>query len=44
MMADRPRYINLVMLLRIACEIIDTVLLVVFLLWQLWSELGCVRC
>ncbi len=30
-MADRPRYINLVVLLRIACEITATVLLVVFL-------------
>lgn len=30
-MADRPRYINLVVLLRIACEVTATVLLVVFL-------------
>ena len=30
-MADRPRYINLVVLLRITCEITATVLLVVFL-------------
>ncbi len=29
-MADRPRYINLVVLLRIACEVTATVLLVVF--------------
>ncbi len=30
-MAERPRYINLVVLLRITCEITATVLLVVFL-------------
>ena len=30
-MGDRPRYINLVVLLRITCEITATVLLVVFL-------------
>jgi CBS domain containing-hemolysin-like protein len=30
-MTDRPRYVNLVVLLRIACEITATVLLVVFL-------------
>lgn len=30
-MSERPRYINLVVLLRITCEITATVLLVVFL-------------
>ena len=30
-MAERPRYINLVVLLRTTCEITATVLLVVFL-------------
>ncbi|MDT5257637.1 MAG: magnesium and cobalt exporter, family, partial [Mycobacterium sp.] len=35
-MADRPRYINLVVLLRIACEAAATVLLVAFL----WDDLG----
>ena len=36
MMAERPRYINLVVLLRIACEATATVLLVAFL----WDDLG----
>ncbi|WP_205873748.1 hemolysin family protein [Mycobacterium camsae] len=42
-MADRPRYINLVVLLRITCEITATVLLVVFLYdnfglgWAVWG-------
>jgi magnesium and cobalt exporter, CNNM family len=35
-MAERPRYINLVVLLRIACEAAATVLLVAFL----WDDLG----
>lgn len=35
-MAERPRYINLVVLLRIACESAATVLLVAFL----WDDLG----
>jgi CBS domain containing-hemolysin-like protein len=35
-MVDRPRYINLVVLLRIACEAAATVLLVAFL----WDDLG----
>ncbi len=35
-MAERPRYINLVVLLRIACETAATVLLVAFL----WDDLG----
>lgn len=36
LMAERPRYINLVVLLRIACESAATVLLVAFL----WDDLG----
>ena len=42
-MADRPRYINLVVLLRIACEITATVLLVVFFYDNLgirWAVFG----
>lgn len=42
-MADRPRYINLVVLLRITCEITATVLLVVFLYDNFglqWALLG----
>ena len=42
-MADRPRYINLVVLLRITCEITATVLLVVFLydnFGMKWALLG----
>lgn len=42
-MADRPRYINLVVLLRITCEITATVLLVVFLYDNFgleWAVLG----
>ncbi len=42
-MAERPRYINLVVLLRIACEVTATVLLVVFLYDNLgirWGVLG----
>ena len=34
--ADRPRYINLIVLLRITCEAAATVLLVAFL----WDDLG----
>ena len=39
-MAERPRYINLVVLLRIACEITATVLLVAFLYEDLGLEWG----
>jgi CBS domain containing-hemolysin-like protein len=42
-MGDRPRYINLVVLLRITCEITATVLLVVFLydnFGENWAVLG----
>jgi CBS domain containing-hemolysin-like protein len=42
-MGDRPRYINLVVLLRITCEITATVLLVVFLydnFGEDWAVLG----
>jgi CBS domain containing-hemolysin-like protein len=39
-MADRPRYINLVVLLRIVCEITATVLLVVYLHSELGSGWG----
>jgi CBS domain containing-hemolysin-like protein len=39
-MADRPRYINLVVLLRITCEITATVLLVAFLHGELGWEWG----
>ena len=35
-MAERPRYINLIVLLRITCEAAATVLLVAFL----WDDLG----
>jgi CBS domain containing-hemolysin-like protein len=41
-MAERPRYINLVVLLRIACEITATVLLVAFLYEDLGLEWGLV--
>jgi len=40
LMSDRPRYINLVVLLRITCEITATVLLVVFLRASLNLEWG----
>jgi CBS domain containing-hemolysin-like protein len=40
LMADRPRYINLVVLLRIICEIAATVLLVAFLHGELGWEWG----
>lgn len=40
LMSDRPRYINLVVLLRITCEITATVLLVVFLRASLQLEWG----
>ncbi|MGH3598021.1 MAG: hemolysin family protein, partial [Mycobacterium sp.] len=40
LMADRPRYINLVVLLRISCEITATVLLVAFLYGELEWEWG----
>ncbi|MGH3551572.1 MAG: hemolysin family protein [Mycobacterium sp.] len=40
LMADRPRYINLVVLLRIICEITATVLLVAFLYGELEWEWG----
>ncbi|OBI40803.1 hypothetical protein A5707_08270 [Mycobacterium kyorinense] len=40
LMADRPRYINLVVLLRITCEIAATVFLVVFLYAKLQLEWG----
>jgi CBS domain containing-hemolysin-like protein len=40
LMADRPRYINLVVLLRIICEITATVLLVAFLHGELGWEWG----
>jgi CBS domain containing-hemolysin-like protein len=39
-MAERPRYINLVVLLRIACEITATVLLVAYLYEDLGLEWG----
>jgi len=39
-MAERPRYINLVVLLRITCEITATVLLVAFLYGHLGLEWG----
>ncbi len=42
LMAERPRYINLVVLLRIACEITATVLLVAFLYEDLGLEWGLV--
>jgi CBS domain containing-hemolysin-like protein len=41
-MAERPRYINLVVLLRIACEVTATVLLVAFLYEDLGLEWGLV--
>ncbi|MGH3971296.1 MAG: CNNM domain-containing protein, partial [Mycobacterium sp.] len=40
LMDDRPRYINLVVLLRIVCEIAATVLLVAFLHGELGWEWG----
>lgn len=40
LMSDRPRYINLVVLLRITCEITATVLLVAFLHGELGWEWG----
>ncbi|MGH3532379.1 MAG: CNNM domain-containing protein, partial [Mycobacterium sp.] len=40
LIADRPRYINLVVLLRITCEITATVLLVAFLYGELAWEWG----
>jgi CBS domain containing-hemolysin-like protein len=40
LMSDRPRYINLVVLLRIICEITATVLLVAFLHGELGWEWG----
>jgi CBS domain containing-hemolysin-like protein len=42
LMTERPRYINLVVLLRIACEISATVLLVAFLYEDLGLEWGLV--
>ena len=42
-MAERPRYINLVVLLRITCEITATVLLVVFLYDNFGLDWGVVR-
>jgi CBS domain containing-hemolysin-like protein len=41
-MAERPRYINLVVLLRIACEVTATVLLVAFLYEDIGLEWGLV--
>lgn len=40
-MSERPRYINLVVLLRITCEITATVLLVVFLYDNFGLRWGC---
>jgi CBS domain containing-hemolysin-like protein len=40
LMADRPRYVNLVVLLRITCEITPTALLVVFLRHNLSMDWG----
>jgi CBS domain containing-hemolysin-like protein len=42
LIADRPRYINLVVLLRIACEVTATVLLVAYLYKDLGLEWGLV--
>jgi CBS domain containing-hemolysin-like protein len=42
LIADRPRYINLVVLLRIACEVTATVLLVAYLYEDLGLEWGLV--
>jgi CBS domain containing-hemolysin-like protein len=39
-MADRPRYINLIVLLRIACEVTATVLLVAYLYEDIGLEWG----
>ena len=41
--AERPRYINLVVLLRIACEITATVLLVAYLYDNFGLRVGTVR-
>ncbi len=39
-MADRPRYVNLVVLLRTSCEIIMTALLVVFIRYHFSKKLS----
>ncbi len=41
-MADRPRYVNLVVLLRTSCEITATALLVVFIRYHFSMVWGCI--